>query len=173
MKEQADPSEAIPQNLYFLSNDESGFFEALCNTIVPAGQDQSVEPGAITVGAISYIDSSLFDFPKEVQEYFKKAIVQVDEKSTKTYSRKFKNLESSERDAVLRGFFLDPNTREMMFDLRSIVLEGFYSDYHDPSYEGITAWEYVGFGGKRISDLKKDWSFLKVWKERQSPRKER
>lgn len=168
MKDRADPSVSIPRNFYFLSGDQLRFFEALCDTIVPAGQDQSVEPGALTVGALSYIDSSLFDLPKEAQEYFKKAIMLVDEKSTKIYSRKFESLEPSEKDSVLRDFYLDPKTREMMFDLRSIVLEGFYSDYHDPSYNGITAWEFVGFGGKRISDLKKDWSFLKVWKERQS-----
>ena len=89
----------------------------------------------------------------------------MNDKSKERFSKNFTDLETTDQDLVLRGLFLDPRTRERTFDLRSIALEGFYSDYHDPWYYGVTPWELVRFGGKRISDLEKDWTFLKVWKE--------
>jgi Gluconate 2-dehydrogenase subunit 3 len=151
--------------LYFLSEDETRFFEALCETIVPSGSDPATDPGALTVGATSYIDSCLYGLPPDSQQYFKDAIEALDKYCETKFSKKFAKLDSAQKDSAIKEFFLAPATRERMFDLRSLVLEGFYSDYHDPKYTGITAWEYVEFGGKRISDLKKDWSFLKIWKD--------
>jgi hypothetical protein len=152
--------------LYFLTEDEKSFFEALCETIVPAGSNSTLDPGALTVGGISYIDSHLHELPKETQRYFRKAIDLVNTACEKKFSsRRFANLKLSEQDEILRDLYLNPLSREMIFDLRSLVLEAFYSDYHDPSYKGMTAWEYVEFGGKRISNLKKDWTFLQVWKD--------
>ena len=156
------------RRFYVLSKEESEFFEDLCDSIVPEGEDPKVEPGANTVGATSYIDSILFSLPDNAREYFRGAVESLNQKCVSEFHRRFHELAIHERNEVLRAFYLDPKTREQMFDLRSLALEGYYSDYHDPTYEGITAWEYVEFGGRRISDLKKDWSFLKVWKDHHS-----
>ena len=150
---------------YFLNLPEARFFEALCSIIVPEGSDPLNEPGALTVGAINYIDSTLFNFPSEVQAYFREAIDTINKHSQSQFSKEFSDLSDPDKNIVLRGLYLDPKTRELSFDLRSLALESFYSDYHDPWYEGMSGWEFVQFGGKRISDIKKDWSFLKVWKE--------
>ncbi len=159
------------ERLYFLSQDEKLFFEALCEAIVPAGSDKS-DPGTLSVGGLTYIDSALYSLPKETQQYFRQAIDLVNQKCTKKFSSKnFVDLKPSERDVIIRDLLLDQTTRERMFDLRSLALEAFYSDYRDPSYKGITAWEYVEFGGKRITDLKKDWTFLKVWKDHEEENK--
>ena len=141
------------------------FFKALCSNIVPEGADPKTEPGALTVGAINYIDSTLYGFSKDSQDYFRAAMTLVNKESEKKFFKNFGKLSQSDRNIVQRDLYLNPKTREIMFDLRSLVLEGFYSDYHDPQYQGMTAWEYIGFAGKRVSDLKKDWTFLKVWKE--------
>lgn len=156
---------------YLLSKEEARFFEALCETIVPEGADARSDPGANTVGGLTYIDSFLVSLPKEAQEYFKNSIQALDNVCEKKFSRKFADLAISERNKVLREFYLEPTSRESMFDLRSVALEAFYSDYHDPSYDGMTAWQYVGFGGKRISDIKKDWTFLRVWKDHEEKNK--
>lgn len=156
------------RRFYVLSKEESEFFEALCDAIVPEGEDPKVEPGANTVGATSYIDSFLFSLPDGAKQYFREAIESLEEKCVSKFRRRFRDLTIPERNEVLKEYYLDPKTRERMFDLRSLALEGYYSDYHDPNYEGITAWQYVEFGGRRISDLKKDWSFLKVWKDHHS-----
>jgi hypothetical protein len=151
--------------LYFLTDDESNFFLAICELIVPEGSDPKTDPGAATVGALSYIDSSLFGMPKESQNYFRGAIQYVNQESSKRFSRKFSGISSDEKNSLIHDLFTNSMSRERMFDLRSLVLEGFYSDYHDPSYQGPTSWDVIGFGGKRISNLSKDWTFLQVWKD--------
>lgn len=156
---------------YFLSKEEARFFEILCETIVPEGSDAKADPGAVTVGGLSYIDSFLVSSPTPIQHYFRSAIEALDEECEKKFSKKFVELNTSQRNEILKDFYLDPKTRERMFDLRSLVLEAFYSDFHDPSYDGMTAWQYVEFGGKRISSIKKDWTFLKVWKDYEEEQK--
>jgi hypothetical protein len=150
---------------YFLTESDCNFFAALCETVVPQGPDPNLDPGALTVGAIDYIDSVLHDSPKERQQYFRQAIEDLNLVCEKKFSSQFSALTPDQKDLSLKEFYLNPRTREKMFDLRSIVLEGFYSDYHSPEYNGVTGWEYVEFGGKRISDIKKNWDFLRVWRD--------
>jgi Gluconate 2-dehydrogenase subunit 3 len=150
---------------YFLTEVEALFFTALCSLMVPSGKDPTISPGAVEVGGVNYIDSTLFDFPKGVQEYFRGIVKLINEKSQERFHKDFPSLEPSDQEFVLKSFFSDPLTRERAFDLRSIALESFYSDYHDPSYHGITAWGAIQFEGKRISGIKKDWSFLKIWRD--------
>jgi len=154
--------------LYFLTANEARFLESFCGLIVPSGADPKLEPGANDVGALNYIDSDLLDFPKEVQEYYRESIRLVDELSQKKFGGKFAQLSDGDKNMILRDFYLNPKTRERMFGLRSLALEGFYSDYRDPWYDGISGWEFTGFSGKRISDLKKDWTFLKIWRDWES-----
>jgi hypothetical protein len=153
------------EEFYFLSPDERSFFQSFCSLIVPSGSDPVSDPGAKEVGTIHYVDSTLLDFPKEVQGYFRGIIDLVNQRSRSYFQEPFTELSLFNKNWILRDLFLDPRTRERIFDLRSLALEGFYSDYHDPWYQGVSAWELVHFQGKRISGLKKDWSFLKVWKD--------
>ncbi|MDA4111314.1 MAG: gluconate 2-dehydrogenase subunit 3 family protein [Thaumarchaeota archaeon] len=152
------------ERFYFLSSEEAEFFKAFCSIIVPSGETES-DPGSREVGSVNYVDSTLFDFPKEVQDYFRGIIELVNQRSRTRFLQRFAGLSDFDKSWVIRELFLDPKTREKIFDLRSMALEGFYSDYHDPWYGGVTPWELVKFGGRRISGLKKDWSFLKIWKD--------
>jgi hypothetical protein len=150
---------------YFLSPDEVKFFHSFCSLIVPSGSDLVTDPGAREVGAIHYVDSTLLDFPKEVQGYFRSAVDLVNQRSRSHFQDEFSGISAYNKNWILRDLFLDPKTWERIFDLRSLALEGFYSDYHDPSYQGMSAWELVHFQGRRISGIKKDWSFLKIWRD--------
>jgi hypothetical protein len=160
------------QEFYFLTPDEVKFFNAFCSLIVPSGADPSTDPGANEVGSIHYVDSTLFDFPKEVQKYFREIVELVNQRSISRFQKQFSVLPPFDQSWILRELFLDPNVRERIFDLRSIALEGFYSDYHDPGYKGVTPWELVQFGGKRITGMKKDWSFLRIWRDSETEKME-
>jgi hypothetical protein len=103
--------------------------------------------------------------PTEFQNRFSDSVSMLNDISREKFGERFSDLEMHRQNQVFRTFFLNPETRERAFDLRSLCLEGFYSDYHDPWYRGISGWEYVEFKGKRISDLKKDWSFLRIHRE--------
>jgi len=159
------------ERYFFLSEDEAKFFQAFCALLVPTGKEPDSDPGAIEVGSVNYVDSTLFGFPTEVQRYFRGIIALVNAKSKEKFGSDFHEIGDYDKDLLLKSLFLDPKSREGVFDLRSIALEGFYSDYHDPWYRGVTPWELVKFEGKRISDLKKDWTFLKVWKDYDSGRR--
>ena len=165
-------NESRTESYYLLTINEAQFFKALASLVVPSGKDPKAEPGALEVGAVNYIDSTLYAFPPPVQQYFRDAIEMVNTLSKKRFNGNFIDLADVDKNIVLRELLLNPRTRERAFDLRSLALEGFYSDYHDPWYHGTTAWELTKFGGKRVSDVKKDWSFLKVWKDWQERRSE-
>jgi len=154
------------EQFYCLSSDEARFFKLFCSLIIPSGSDPVSDPGAWEVGSVNYIDSTLFDFPNEVQNYFRGIVELVNQRSQVRFHGSFANLSDFDKSWIIRELFLDPKTRERIFDLRSLALEGFYSDYHDPWYRGVTPWELVKFGGRRISGMKKDWNSLKVWKDR-------
>ncbi len=155
----------MTNNYYFLSEEEARFFTALSSFMIPPGKDPANSPGALEVGGVNYIDSALFDFPMGVQEYFRGIIKLMNEKAQDRFRKDFASLQEPDKGFVLKSLFSDPMTRERAFDLRSIVLEGFYSDYHDPTYQGVTAWELIRFEGKRITGIKKDWTFLKIWRD--------
>ncbi len=153
------------QEFYFLTPEERRFFESFCSVIVPTGTDPSSDPGAKEVGSIHYVDSSLFDFPLEVQEYFRGIVSLVNQRASLRFEKQFSDLSDFDKNLILRELLLDPKIRERIFDLRSIALEGFYSDYHDPGYNGTTPWELIQFRGRRVSGIKKDWNFLKNWRD--------
>ncbi|MGI0080349.1 MAG: gluconate 2-dehydrogenase subunit 3 family protein [Nitrososphaerales archaeon] len=160
-----DRVEAARNSYYVLTREEVTFFECFSSFIVPSGSDPKTEPGAREVGTVRYIDSHLYEFPKEVQDYFRDTVRMIEDLSGRLFAKPFRDLNDPDRNIVFRKMYLDPKSRERALDIRSLALEGFYSDYHDPWYEGLSGWEVVGFSGKRISDLKKDWTFLKVWKD--------
>ena len=153
------------EEYYFLSPEEVEFFFSFCSIIVPTGPEPATDPGAKEVGSIHYVDSTLYDFPIEVQKYFRGIVKLVNQRSSLRFQKQFSSLSDFDKNWMLRELLLDPKTRERVFDLRSLALEAFYSDYHDPGYNGVTPWELVQFRGRRISGIKKDWSFLKNWRE--------
>jgi hypothetical protein len=153
------------KNYYFLSDDEVSFFDSFSTFIIPTGKDPLAEPGAHEVGTVSYVDSILSEFPNEVQAHFRQSVQNVLAESRKKFMREFGLLNDIEKEQLLRSLHENHETRQLIFELRSLALEGFYSDYHDPSYDGLSAWKLINFGGKRISDLKKDWSFVRAWRD--------
>jgi hypothetical protein len=154
---------------YFLDAEEAKFIEAFCTLIIPTGKDATSDPGAREVGTVNYIDSYLHDAPEGVRRQFRNSLRLVNDFAREGFSNDFATLADSDKNMVLRALILEPRTRVNVLFLRSLALEGFYSDYHDPWYTGVTAWQTVKFGGKRISELKKDWTFVKVWKEWEHP----
>lgn len=158
MKDQGPP--------FFLSPEEYRMVEALVETIVPADGGSAPEPGGREVGAHNYFDSRMLDLPEIAREAFRSALALVDDRSTKVSGKHFADLALEAREAVLRSLLLDPTSMAAVFAVRAICLEGFYSDYRDPSYSGRTAWELLDFNGKRIDGIVKDWSFLRIYQEK-------
>ena len=89
-----------------MSEDEAKFFQAFCALVIPTGKEPMTDPGALEVGSVNYVDSTLFDFPKEVQRYFRGIISQVNAKSRKKFGSDFCEISDSDKNLVLKSLFL-------------------------------------------------------------------
>ena len=146
---------------FFLTPQEYRLVEALVEAVIPAGSGPAPEPGGHEVGAHNYFDSRILDLPEGARPMVRAALQLLEDKSKQESGKPFADLPPTERQRVLRSLLLDPATMAPVFVLRIFCVEGFYSDYRDPSYTGRTAWDIVEFKGKRIDGIKKDWSFLR------------
>lgn len=156
---------------YVLTPSEYSLVAALVEAVVPSGADPVSQPGAKEVGAHNYFDSRLYESTEVERESVRKRLFVLGDRALKAFGRRFDELTIQERGALLRSLLADPETRADFFELRALCLEGFYSDYRDPWYTGRTAWQLIGFGGKRIDGIEKDWSFLRVYGVRQREEK--
>lgn len=148
---------------YLLSEDLYRLIADIASTIVPCGKDPLTHPGAREVGAINYIDSILLSAEEGEWEMLQDILSTIKKKAKDMGGGDFVSLTNSEKIELLKSMYERSDTKDAYLFLRSLCVEGFYSDYHDPWYDGVTAWELIGFGGPRISDIKKDWSFLRIY----------
>jgi len=150
---------------FFSSRD----YENLCAfaaRIIPSGSNVEEDPGASEVGTVNYVDSWILHESDSTKADFRQALEFIDRKCMERFGLTFKDLLAEKQDDFLTWMAIDPKGSDFFDKLRGACIEGFYSDYCDPDYVGRTAWSLVGFQGKRISDLKKDWSFLRIYREK-------
>lgn len=153
---------------YGLSKKEYRLVSAIADAIIPSGSDPKLEPGAEQVGTKNYIDSIVLEFPENVRKSLSSFLMKIQEISKSEFGIEFENLPREKRVYILEKMLLDPSHKIDAFFIRALCLEGYYSDYRDPWYTGKTAWDVVGFKGKRITGIKKDFSFLEVYKKASS-----
>jgi hypothetical protein len=149
---------------YGLSQDEYEFIEALVDTVIPPGKDPIEEPGAKQVGTKNYFDSRFLELSEPEKSALRRCFSLLEEKCFALFGVSFKDAEREKREKVLNEFLSDPQSFKIFFKLRAICLEGYYSDYRDPWYKGKTAWDVVEFSIRKPSLMKKDFSFLMVYK---------
>ncbi len=138
----------------------------LCLENNPLRSQLEEDPGASEVGTANYIDSWILDESESIKTEFHRALEFIEKKSNERFGLPFKYLSSDKQDHFLTWMVKDRTGSDFFETLRGACIDGFYSDYCDPNYSGRTAWSLVGFQGKRISDVKKDWSFLRIYRER-------
>jgi len=150
-----------------LSDEEYELVESVADMIVPTGRDPKSDPGAKEVGVKNYFDSVLLDLPLERRERIKRTLAMIQEESHTAFAgRNFQALARDEKEVVFRRFLSEGRLKGRLLEIRAMCIDGFYSDYRDPDYRGASAWEWLGYEGKRISGIKKDWSFLEVYRAR-------
>jgi hypothetical protein len=151
---------------YFFSADEFDTLRAFAARIIPTGEDPYKDPGANEIGTSNYVDSWILDESESTQDKFRKALAFIADTSRERFGATFIEIAPSKQNEFLSWMIKDRVGLNYFETLRSSCIEGFYSDYCDPDYRGPTAWTLVGYQGKRISDLKKAWSFLRIYEEK-------
>ncbi len=154
---------------FALSEEEYELVGSLVETFVPSGEDREMDPGAREVGAKNYFDSELLNYLPTQRSEIRLTLSLIEEEAARLSggSGKFSELSEESRVRVVKNLISNPPTRSRLLEIRSLCLEGFYSDYRDPGYAGKSGWEWTGYEGKGITGLKKDWSFLEIYRQRE------
>lgn len=147
---------------FFLKKDQYELIADIAEAIVPSGPDPLKEPGARQVGAVNYADSVLLASEPDEVKMIEDLLEHIRSEAEKLGKSDFRSLSEQQKITLLNSLHDRSETKSAYIFLRALCVEGFYSDYSDPGYEGVTAWNLLEFGGPRISDLEKDWSFLEI-----------
>ena len=147
---------------FFLKEDQYKLIADIAETIVPSGADPLKEPGSREVGSVNYIDSVLMDAENGEIKMLDDLLDIIREEAVRMGEAELRSLSPQKQIDLLNSLFDRSDTKEAYIFLRSLCVEGFYSDYSDPGYDGVTAWKLIEFGGPRISEIEKDWSFLRI-----------
>lgn len=148
---------------FVLKKDQYELIADIAETIVPSGLDPLKEPGARQVGAVNYADSALVGAEEGEIRMIEGLLDFIVKESVKMGKENFRSLSTEQKISLLNSLHDRSETKDAYIFLRSLCVEGFYSDYCDPGYEGVTAWKLLDFEGPRISDIEKDWSFLEIY----------
>ncbi|HKJ96891.1 MAG TPA: gluconate 2-dehydrogenase subunit 3 family protein [Thermoplasmataceae archaeon] len=150
---------------FLLNKEDYELISDIAEAIVPSGDNPDEEPGSREVGTINYIDSVLLDAEDAEMKMLRDVLSAIRSETRRQGAVDFRELSAEKKHLLLNGLFDRGKTKDAYIFLRSLCLEGFYSDYHDPDYNGVTAWKLLEFGGPRISELDKDWSFLRIYSD--------
>ena len=147
---------------YYLSAEDYETLKLIADIIIPGnGPD---EPGASAVGTVNFIDSEFGNMSENEREELRKAIALFHDYPKKSFGKELSDLNKDEISALFKKMHTDTASRLSFLLVRSLCIMGFYSDYADPWYDGIGVWAWMDYGGKGISGLNKDWSFLEIYR---------
>jgi hypothetical protein len=123
---------------FVLSDDEAEIVARVCELVVP---------GSAKVGPEVYVDAAAADWPEERQEQLRAAIAAM--APVREEGETFLALHQDDPEFHL---------------LRAMAIDGYYSDFARPGYDGPTAWDDVGFNSPQALRLRKDWSYLRCFR---------
>ena len=144
-------SKQTPQNLHVLTQDEAEILGLIAERIFP----KTNTPGAVEIGAVSYIDIALAGDYAPLVPLYRQGLRAVNRYARAKYERAFRSLSDELRDAVLVAFesgSIDEfkNAAEFFETVRYHVLEGVFCE---PQYGGnkdMLGWRLVDFPGQQF-----------------------
>jgi hypothetical protein len=127
-----------PVKPYLLTADEAEIVARVCELLVP---------GSASVGPAVYVDAAAADWPEEQQMQLRAAIAALAPVR-------------EEGEAFLARHEGEPEFALM----RALAIDGYYSDFAQPGYEGPTAWDDIEFNSEQARRLQKDWSYMRCFR---------
>jgi gluconate 2-dehydrogenase gamma chain len=112
------------------------------------------KPGARDAGVLNYIDLALAGAYADLQDFYRRGLVQLDAYCSKTYGQPFVRLAAAQQDEVIgvleegkAGEFGWPSAQAFFNTVRTHTMEGMFAD---PIYGGnkdFAGWRLIGFPG--------------------------
>jgi gluconate 2-dehydrogenase gamma chain len=135
----------------FLNQHDAATVAAFAERLMPGAPGK---PGAREAGVLNYIDLALAGAYSDLQDFYRRGLMQLDEYCRKTRNAPFVGLQAAQQDEVIRALedgsatgFTWPTPQEFFNTVRTHTMEGMFAD---PVYGGnkdFAGWRLVGFPG--------------------------
>jgi gluconate 2-dehydrogenase gamma chain len=135
----------------FFNHDDAATIAAFVERLMPSAPGK---PGAHDAGVLNYIDLALAGAYSDLQDFYRRGLVQLDAYCRKSHNEPFVRLDDARQDEVIRAMeegkateFTWPTGQEFFNTLRTHTMEGMFAD---PIYGGnkdYVGWKLVGFPG--------------------------
>src|ERR1700749_603488 len=134
-----------------LTEQQSQTLDAICGRLVPT-DDSS--PGALDVGAPSYIQGALESDYASLLPLCQSGLQKLDERARARHGDGFARVDASAQDSLLRELEAEPEGEELRLffeTVRSHTIEGMFGD---PSWGGNrdqSGWKLIGYRAPRLT----------------------
>jgi gluconate 2-dehydrogenase gamma chain len=135
----------------FFNAHDAETIAAFTERLMPGAPDK---PGAAEAGVLNYIDLALSGAYADLQDFYRRGLVQLDVYCRKTYNEPFVRLDARRQDEVITALehgkatgFTWPAAEAFFNTIRTHTMEGMFAD---PVYGGnkdFAGWRLVGFPG--------------------------
>jgi len=135
----------------FFNDADAETVAAFAERLVPGAPGK---PGARDAGVLNYIDLALAGAYADLQDFYRRALAQLDAYCRKTYGEPFVRLPAERQDEVIAaleagkaGEFGWPTAQAFFNTMRTHTMEGMFAD---PIYGGnkdFAGWRLIGFPG--------------------------
>ena len=155
----AETNAPVPAHMSANGEGHGAFFnDADAETVAVFTERQMLgapgKPGARDAGVLNYIDLALAGAYADLQDFYRRALAQLDAYCRKTYGEPFVRLPAERQDEVIAaleagkaGEFGWPTAQAFFNTMRTHTMEGMFAD---PIYGGnkdFAGWRLIGFPG--------------------------
>jgi gluconate 2-dehydrogenase gamma chain len=125
----------------FLTASEADTLSSLCGQIIPEDQD----PGAVSAGAVNYIDVQLSSRLKRMKKVYRQGIAELNDRSFEKYGKRFSRLSDQQQIEFLPAIDRDPAWKGTSLQrfFRLVVdhsMQGFYGDPRHGGNRNRASW---------------------------------
>jgi len=150
----APRTEAAP--LAFLTRAEAATAAAAMGRIFP---DDELGPGAITAGAVYYLDGALAGAESHLQDYYRSGLRRLDAIAMSRFGAAFAHCGAGQQDELIGAMAADavpefgraPAPPRFFDSLRNHTIEGMFSDPAHGGNRDLVGWKLLGYPGPQPS----------------------
>jgi gluconate 2-dehydrogenase gamma chain len=127
--------------------------EAFIDRLVPADENG---PGAVEMGASTYIDRTLATANAAEKPSFLEGLAGVEALARSTHNSSFAELSPAQRDEMLTAMESGAATRAFFNRVRRLTLEGMFGDPYYGGNKNFAGWDLIRYPGPRLAVAPED-----------------
>jgi hypothetical protein len=136
-----------------LTASELETLQAFSDRLVPADENG---PGALEMGAATYIDRTLATANAAEKPSFLEGLAGVEALSKSTHNASFSDLTAAQRDQLMTQMENGAATRAFFNRVRRLTLEGMFCDPYYGGNKNFAGWDLIRYPGPRLAVAPED-----------------